>query len=427
MDSDFHYYGTGTAALKAGFKDEDAALIANVAQYVDWFDSNYWSYWKMVDENGKPIRNAKKKQYEYNYPQLSVQAIDAKMAVDYDKDIWNAFHFPPGNLSYSTKNTDWRKTFESKHVLRITNLSKTDANKLCRPYSQFAFAMVEQTIDLYEKLIKMSKSELESWMNEYLNDRVRCPVDNPKTLAKYVVGIRMHVLADTWAHQDFTGGSSKAINGAGIINKVKAEDDLNVLQDTTWTGTAWVLHEDTDCAAAPTAYIDKACSGHGQVGHFPDYSWLTFQYPASWSKDSYVQRNNPKEYDEAWKWLSFVMKKCLDKKTSKIDSTPKEITDVMGTWHLLSDRGLVAVPQSERLWEATSLGKRLPKRWDPNKRRELGLYDGFPKTRYGYIHVIENSTLHYMELASSIHYQFCYDFFNNTNKNYTWNPSKPKT
>ena len=95
MDSDFHYYGTGMAALAAGYNGTQATLLANVAQYVDWFNSDYWSNWHIVDRRGKRINKSK-----YAYPQLSVQTIDWKMMTDYDKNIWNAFHFPPGNVAY---------------------------------------------------------------------------------------------------------------------------------------------------------------------------------------------------------------------------------------------------------------------------------------------------------------------------------------
>lgn len=426
MDSDFHYYGTGTAALKAGFSKDDATLIANVAQYVDWFDSNYWSYWNIVDENGKPIKNKEGKQYQYNYPQLSVQTIDAKMAVDYDKDIWNAFHFPPGNLNYGSTKKGWEKQFQSEHKIRTTNL-KSKADRLCRPFSQFAYEMINDTIDLFLTLKHLNSSELAAWVESYLGKgRVRCPVTDAQKLIKFILGIRMHVLADTWAHQDFTGASSKSINGAGMMNKVVAKDASGVYQKTTWTGTAWVFNSDTDCAAAPTAYSDKACSGHGQVGHFPDYSWLSFKYPAAWSKESLHERNNLVEYDQAWKWLSFVMERCL-KNVKTVEDTPSEIKKVMSTWHLLSDRGLVVVSDSEALWKKTSLGQQLPDRWDPNHRKKMGLYDGVAKTRYGYINIVKESNLHYMELASSIHYQFCYKFFNKTNTHYTWKPQTPRT
>lgn len=232
MDSDFHYYGTGTAALSAGFNEEDAILIANVAQYVDWFNSDYWSNWYLVDNGGNPVKNSKDEQYKYSYPQLSVQTIDAKMAVDYDKDIWNAFYFPPGNLPYILKNPNqWEKEFFEQYKDRKTSLGDKD-NGLCRPFSEFAHAMILDTVNKYKILSSTNnQKEVEKLVQSYLGTtRERCSVSDGKELAKYLLGIRMHVLADTWAHQDFTGGSSKNINGAGINNRVEAKDDNGIYQ-----------------------------------------------------------------------------------------------------------------------------------------------------------------------------------------------------
>lgn len=190
MDSDFHYYGTGTAALASGFNKSDATTIANVAQYVDWFDSDYWSWWRIVNEKGEPV-NAKgtKKQYRYEHPQLSVQKIDWKMSFDYDKNIWNTFHFPPGNLPYSVRATDWKKIFCKQHKLRVTNLSKNDKNKLCRPFSKFALDLIEDTIEKYKALRMAHGNELVKLIAKMVHPRVRCPVTNGRKLALYLLGV----------------------------------------------------------------------------------------------------------------------------------------------------------------------------------------------------------------------------------------------
>ncbi|NJL59952.1 MAG: hypothetical protein HC887_10235, partial [Desulfobacteraceae bacterium] len=55
MDNDFHYYGTGTAALAAGFNKQQADKIAKAAIFVDYFDSHYWSNWAIVKRGLKRI------------------------------------------------------------------------------------------------------------------------------------------------------------------------------------------------------------------------------------------------------------------------------------------------------------------------------------------------------------------------------------
>ena len=430
MDRDFHYYGTGTAALEAGFNQNDATLIANAAQYVDWFDSDYWSNWRIVDGRGNAVNNQQGKQYRYTYPQLSVQKIDWKMSVDYDANIWNPFHFPPGNLGYSVNGPDWARAFQQNHVVRATKLKAQDANKLCRPYSEFALDMIRDTVAKYQALCSASGSQLEDLIAGWVAPRVRCPVTDGRKLALYLLGLRIHVLSDTWAHQDFTGESNYSINGAGVANDVFAQDSQGNWQKATWTGTVWVLGEDTDCAAAPGAGTDKTAAGHGQMGHYPDYSWLVFRYPATWlpSGQTHHVRDNPTEYNQAWSWIHFTMALCNGTKGDNDlpDAPPQAYVDVMKTWHRLSTKGLEAVGMSEELWMQTDAGKKIPICWDPADRKPLGLFDGLATTRFGYINVVQNSTLHCMETAAALHYQFCVDWLAN-HPGYTWKPWQPQT
>ena len=430
MDSDFHYYGTGTAGLAAGFDLSDAVAIANAAQYVDCFDSDYWSNWRLVDRNGQPVNDSAGNQYRYRYPQLSIQKIDWKMSTDYDIDVWNSFHFPPGNLPYEVAASDWTKLFRDQHVVRNTNLTMVDSNKLCRPYSKFALDMVQDTIRRFGELQSSGRSQLASVVADWVAPRLRCPPTDGRRLALYLLGLRAHVLSDTWAHQDFTGERNKKINGAGIRNDVHAKDTNGTYQLAAWTGTVWALHDDTDCAAAPAPGTDLTAAGHGQLGHYPDYSWLTFQYPAAWlpQRTSYHVRDNPKEYREAWSWVSFVMALCSGQRSNNDvpSQVPQEISDVMNTWHALSRSRLAAVPASEQLWKRTALGGQIPDRWDTTDRKSLGLYEGLAWTRMGHINVIQDSSLHYMELAAAIHYQFCVKWLQE-NPDYTWRPRTPRT
>ncbi len=430
MDSDFHYYGTGSAAIEAGFADADSTLIANVAQYVDWFGSDYWSNWRIVKGDGSPIIGPGRQAFRYKYPQLSVQKIDWKMAVDYDPNIWNTFHFPPGNVTYDVAQNGWQKTFRDRHEVRTTRLGPADVNKLCRPYSKFALDMILDTLHNFEQLSNRGGSDLSSLIEHLVAPRVRCPATDGRTLALYLLGLRIHVLSDTWAHQDFTGEPKYAINGAGQLNDVYAQDANGTYQKSTWTGTVWALRDDTDCAAAPFPGTDRTAAGHGQLGHYPDYSWLKFRYPAPWlpTGSTTHERDNPKEYDEAWSWISFVMGLCngTKREADKPSEVPGDIRQVMRVWHPLSTGALTAVPASEACWRTTVHGSRIPTRWVPEHREELGLRGGLAATRFGQIDVVQDSPLHYMELAAAIHYQFCVDWLAR-NREHTWRPWAPRT
>lgn len=429
MDTDFHFYGTATAAVHAGFSGQEATLIANAAEFVDFFNSDYWSYWSLKNEQQQEV-------VKISYPHLSCQTIDWKMIGDYDEDLWNAFHFPPGNRAHDESEvlsqywgkeplpvwiTDFKQYFKS----RETNLTPSKKPLLCRPFSPFALHMMLDTIAKYREITTAKSSEIDPILKRYLGNVPYAPVKDPKKLALVLLGVRMHVLADTWAHQDFSGIASKEINGAGTLNYVYASTGSpDILENTSWKGTLWVIAEDTDCAAAPNAPGNAACRGHGQMGHFPDYSWLKFIYPAAWLKQGgYLFRDNPQQYRQAWYWLRTLMASCLgggyellENKHNQPCALPDDILNCIDTPHALDDTKLFAIAESEQLWRKTELAKQLKEhqRWNRNAghfdelhRKELGVIDGLPTTRYGTVNISQNSTLHLMEMASAIHYQWC--------------------
>ncbi len=430
MDVDFHYYGTGTAAKAAGFSLEDSALLANVAQYVDWFNSDFWSWWYLVNHRGKPIKDSHNDQYRYNFPQLTSQLINWEMVFDYDHNIWCAFHFPPGNLPYIVDGNNWEKTFCDNHVVRNTKLGKNYANKLCRPYSKFILDMTKDTLKKFNDLSNASGDDLKLLVASYVFPRKRCPVEEGRKIAMFLLGVRLHIFADSWAHQDFTGEANKAINSVGTLNNVYAKDKRGNYKLCKWTGTLWALHNDTDCAAAPLPVTDKTSAGHGQLGHHPDYSWDQIKYPAAWLPNDkpYHERNNPLEYDQAWMWMRFFLELCNQSKSTSDhpDPTPDEINQVISTWHELSSTKLKAVEESENLWKKTTLAKGIPTRWNIKDLKSLGVYDGLPLTRYGHVNIVQNSILHYMETAAAIHYQFCVEWLK-ANTEYTWKYWTPVT
>ncbi|WMN61767.1 hypothetical protein NI389_18330 (plasmid) [Pseudoalteromonas xiamenensis] len=440
MDTDFHFYGTASAAKSAGFSAEQAQLIGNAAEYVDFYNSDFWSYWSIVDQSGNNLLSI-------DVPQLSCQTIGAKMAIDYQDDLWNAFHFPPGNLQYSAKGRDvyaWQADFRQRFKARETR-SGIKGTLLCRPYSKFAHDMILDTIERFKSLMALSKitngQEAQQGLQKALNAEFgvdkngnprRLTTANIERLAHIFLGIRMHVLADTWAHQDFSGIASKDLNGAGTLNNVYYPKNSapDIWQQSTWTGSLWVFASDTDCAAAPNAPGSQACRGHGQVGHYPDYSWLSFFYPAAWmSSGSFLLRSNPEQYNEAWLWLRRVMAEALGKSTTDMN-IPTNVQAVIAKPVELNSKKLEAVELKEKQWQQLDLcsGFSLADRWnnkqgvfDKTKRNQLGVVGDLPSTRLGTLKIKQNSDLHLMELASAFHYLWSSNWAKN-NKEYGWSP-----
>lgn len=373
------------------------------------------------------------------------------MVGDYDQDLWNAFHFPPGNKHHSDDENltkylgnldvpDWVADFKASLQLRETNLAPSTKPLLCRPYSPFALHMALDTIAKYRELSNANATDLPDILRKYLGHTSHVAPKDAKSLALMLLGIRMHVLADTWAHQDFSGVASKEINGAGTLNYVYAtKENQQILEGTNWKGTLWVFSEDTDCAAAPNAPGSAACRGHGQMGHFPDYSWQKFVYPAAWLKDGgYLLRDNPLQYKQAWYWLRCILSSCLkDEATNSehnrnpVSVIPQGIKTCIDTYHQLDDSKLFAVGESEQLWRKTALAAELNenRRWNNNsgsfndtQRQLLGVIDGLPTTRYGTVNISQNSILHLMELASAIHFNWCVEWARE-HPEFQWSPN----
>lgn len=215
MNGDFHFYGTGTAAMAAGLNAEEAKIVANAAEFVDYFIGYYyWSNWEIVkDDSKKPTVL-----FKIEFPQLTAQSPGAcAIPYNYNPDIWLAFHFPPGNKTpvskqFSGEMAVLQKRYLQKFVLRDVNSNVKNKSQLCRPYSQFVIDMISDTIKTYQSIktapnLKETIGKYISPYERYISDAI--PRDK---LALIFLGIRLHILADTWAHQDFTGFDDESIN-----------------------------------------------------------------------------------------------------------------------------------------------------------------------------------------------------------------------
>ncbi|MES9906835.1 MAG: DUF6765 family protein, partial [Sedimenticola sp.] len=159
MQIDFHHTVTYIVARLAGFNHKKAEVIAYCAQYVD--DATNAGLIHFNNEAMyKRISSAHKMLDYHNFEELA------------NHQVWIPFHFLPGNGGMAAgKNPDG--SFIEKLV--------------CLPNSPIAQEMVRACIEQQ---------------------------DTPYALHR--LGVTMHVLADTWAHQGFAGVSHKINNASGI-------------------------------------------------------------------------------------------------------------------------------------------------------------------------------------------------------------------
>ena len=153
MNADFHYYATYCASLIAGFSNKDAEKIAYAANFVDCCTVT------MLKKCGAP------KSAATTQSQLELADFDTDfLSLREITRIWASFHFLPGDL-YAPIKHGW---FNYKRKYKI----------ICKPNG----ALLKDTVELAK--------------NESLE----------------AIGIAMHILADTWAHQNFAGTPSLVIN-----------------------------------------------------------------------------------------------------------------------------------------------------------------------------------------------------------------------
>ncbi len=321
MDIDFHYYATYVAACFAGFPEIDALVIATSAQ--------------MIDENSRHVlvKDAKdigitngmlgfpddfKIRYHADGPTIHTYRVQMTFQGlgdigDSEKDtlssIWPVYHFLPGNFSVNGQKSSERWSQSTLKASYAGNKKLSDRFEwVCRPHSPMAISLINNC----RELIYDTSSQIYEHQ-----------------LSNYLIGVTMHVFADTWGHQDFVGFGVMEINSRGDIDlqedgqSKKAEvsysfmDPLRIKLPTfignvksyspevSWNSCDW-----SKCAPKILGRIVKSGAiGHGIVGHLPDHSSVIWRYKPAWS-ESEIIRNNPVEYYDAFVHLIWAMR-CI--------------------------------------------------------------------------------------------------------------------
>lgn len=335
MDQDFHYYGTYYAARHGGFEKNQAGLIAKAANFIDFFsESGYAAYWHLVSDT----RKSEKYDViaEMNYPRYTYQNGNLSVGLAPEDGLWCSYHFTPGNYP-EPQGTPSR---ESVHGSALASLlpafitrDATAGSKILMSEGHYS---LEQRLDAKNdiKLGRMLNRPQSSLSRHLILDAITCARDDNRLrailrcalagqhilahdaescLARFkliLLGIRAHVIADTWAHQDFCGLDS-------VLNTYWDVDydpsswnpskwgygrqsiDFYDGSKKGWQNTVLSSWRSGNFEAVPskTSYL-----GHGWMGHFPDFSFAQFRYKPCWADPAKgpVLRNNPEQYKMAW-------------------------------------------------------------------------------------------------------------------------------
>jgi hypothetical protein len=250
MQIDFHHGVTYCLARLAGFDRSQAQIIAHAAQYVD----------DAIEEG--PIR--------FDNGQVYKRIASAHKALDYrnfeqmaNQQVWIPFHFLPGNDGMPA----------GQHISQQA-IDRT----ICHPNSHVAQDMLRECIEQRQA---------------------------PHGLHR--LGISMHVFADTWAHQGFTGVNHE-INRASDLLDALGQPDLKQRQRI----------RDFFAKAMGEQLLDRVTGffisevlplGHGAVLSYPDKPFLKWGYTNGLGL--VVQRDNPQDFLTAAEEMCLWMQRYL--------------------------------------------------------------------------------------------------------------------
>ena len=254
MQIDFHYYATYCAAFIAGYTHEECLAICYSAQFTDCCTRTLLSTIKAPDSAATT--------------QLQLEMMDARTDIPGLQDItriWASFHFLPRDLRAD--------------VNKGSHIYKAKYRLICGPNG-----------DLLVKTVDLAKDK-----------------------SLQAVGIAMHVLADTWAHQYFAGTPSQVINNTDywfyelipegesfreravtFRHNPTGKDDLD---KGIFTNTVYQIEENSVMSL-----------GHGRAGHLPDYSFMRYKYLPAWGNYEEVVKDNPSDYYKAFCQMVYAMR-----------------------------------------------------------------------------------------------------------------------
>ncbi len=269
MNLDFHYYGTYLAACIAGYSRQQAEQIAYAAE--------------LTDDNTKQtfLSNADFEQIPTSRETSEIVAEAASFLIAYGlederraQEIWGCFHFLPGNL-------DDRIRYQGKTSKLGWNFyrdSEAKFKQMCLPNGSLVEEMVNHLVSL------------DPDMEE--------------------IGLKMHVLADTWAHAYFAGIPEWA------LNDVRQSEGLYEWDRGNWCGIQGEVSSANDpgthtyqiVKGSSMRYVSPLYLGHGQLGSIPDFGYLRYKYLPVWkeslSGDSrFIEKNNQESFKKAFRQM----------------------------------------------------------------------------------------------------------------------------
>lgn len=287
MNADFHYYATYCASLIAGYSNKEAEKIAYSSCFVDFCT------YTLLKKCGAPI-SATTTQSLFELADFKTDIFGLREITR----IWSSFHFLPGDLYAQIKKGG--RNYKSKYRL------------ICKPNGQ----LLIDTVNLAKN------SSLEA------------------------IGIAMHVLTDTWAHQNFAGTPSLVINDTNahiyeILNGKEYQINLSPNPKR--------LENIDEHKYQNSMYMPSENSvmniGHGRIGHIADLSFIKYKYMPAWDGYNEIIKDNPSDFMKAFCQMVYALKYFRNEnsefKLNEYDSISKykkRVKEILSKRQLTSER-----------------------------------------------------------------------------------------
>jgi|GEM_PF-1403439 len=437
MDQDFHYYGTYYAARTGGFDQDEATLIAKASNFIDFFtNETYAAYWKLVSETEKS--DSYDVVAQLDYPRYTFQGGFLSPLLSPEDGLWCSYHFTPGNYNdppntpsretvHGQSVTDYLPKFETRDTTQgRATLEEYDSKSLGdlefgqllnRPQSALSRQIIMDTLKC-----AASDARLESILGYAIGGQVILQNNREDNLRRFkliLLGIRAHVIADTWAHQDFCG-LNNVMNTYWDVNWEYGRQSIDYDDGTTsgWRNQvlsgveAKIGRISKNFEAVPngTSYL-----GHSWMGHLPDFSFVKFRYKPCWADPSTaIERNNPQQYQSAWVELVSLFTQAKGSGQLELDEQfrndlTKAIQAIQSPCRL-EDSGN-GRKSSANAWQRIfgdlpSINIDADLEPDPNAVLDGAIEMTKRTDRYGtdYIHI--NSDLYLFQIAADYHFHF---------------------
>jgi hypothetical protein len=299
MDINFHYYAVKAVAIRAGFSEPEAQIIASYSQFVDDFDESGYVILDNVPIWARHL-SIQKPDGSYWFRQVTTGFNSwfdmAALALESNqKWIVTPFHFfPKAPLN----------TLPNRADLRVVP-ARMDADSLLR-----------------DMLVAARAGFLAGGAGE-------------RSVYLLRIGVLLHIFADTYAHQRFSG--------------FRGWENHSYLTNVTDN----ISNTDVTSSYSPNMYWAMPSIGHTNVGHAPDDSNIRFTMKQK-SDNSYnysltYARSNTAEYCKAAGEILNYLLSCLGQpaigdaewehfQVSLADgflTTAKDVPTLNAHWHTL--------------------------------------------------------------------------------------------